>query len=374
MTDTLVDRSGQDPYGFARLVELVRRLREPGGCPWDRAQTHRSLRRFALEEAYEVVEAIDRGDPQHLAEELGDLLLQVLLHAQIAAEAGHFDVADVCQRLADKLIRRHPHVFGQMEARSAADVQRLWAAIKAAEAGGRPGLPGAGDEPAPGDGQTPAPPPPAVTPPAAGRAGTGGAGGEHGGAGDRYGAGPGGPAGDSAAAGRAREETGDQGAPGLLPDARPHPGARAATGGEADAETWPPSALVQAYRIQERAARSGLDWPDPQGPRAKLDEELAELDEAVAHGDPQRIEEELGDVLFILVNAGRHWGVYAEAALLGAVRKFRRRVRLMEEQAAHQGRRLEDMSPEELDHLWEAAKDRERGRIQGSSAEHKSGI
>lgn len=279
----------QDPYGFGRVVELVRRLRAPDGCPWDRAQTHRSLRRFALEEAYEVVEAIDEGDPRHLAEELGDLLLQVLLHAQIAAEAGHFTVADVCHRLADKLIRRHPHVFGEAEARNAADVQRLWTAIKEAEAG----------------------------------------------AGDKD---------------EAESDAGSGPAP------------------------WNPSALVEAYRIQERAARSGLDWTDPQGPRAKLDEELAELDVAVAEGDLRHIEEELGDVLFILVNAGRHWGVYAETALLGAVRKFRNRVRLMEEQAASHGRRLADLSPAELDGLWEAAKHQERGRIQGSSAEHKSGI
>ncbi|GAB6877699.1 nucleoside triphosphate pyrophosphohydrolase [Thermaerobacter litoralis] len=298
--------NGQDPYGFARVVDLVRRLRAPGGCPWDRAQTHRSLRRFALEEAYEVVEAIDTGDPDHLADELGDLLLQVLLHAQIAAEAGRFDVADVCHRLADKLVRRHPHVFGEAEARSAADVQRLWTAIKAAEAAG-------GGETGPG-------------PASGGETGTG------------------------------PEDGGEPGA------------------GPEDGEPWSPSALVEAYRVQERAARSGLDWPDPQGPRAKLDEELAELDEAVAQGDPARIEEELGDVLFILVNAGRHWGVYAETALLGAVRKFRRRVRSMEEQAARQGVRLADLVPAELDRLWEAAKDRERGRIQGSSEEHKSGI
>lgn len=287
-----------DPYGFARVVELVRRLRAPGGCPWDRAQTHRSLRRFALEEAYELVEAIDAGDARHLADELGDLLLQVLLHAQIAAEAGAFTIADVCHALADKLIRRHPHVFGDAEARSPAEVQRLWTAIKQAEAA-----------------QAEA-----------------------------------GPAEAAAAPGRDLE------------DASP------------DVARGAPAALVEAYRVQERAARSGLDWPDARGVRAKLDEELAELDAAVATGDSRRIEEELGDVLFLLVNAGRHWGVYAETALLGAVRKFRRRVRCMEEHARRQGRTLAELSPAELDRLWEAAKAQERGRIQASSAEHTSGI
>ncbi|HEY8552596.1 MAG TPA: nucleoside triphosphate pyrophosphohydrolase [Thermaerobacter sp.] len=285
--------SADDPYGFARVVELVRRLRAPGGCPWDRAQTHRSLRRFALEEAYELVEAIDAGDPRHLADELGDLLLQVLLHAQIAAEAGSFTIADVCHALADKLIRRHPHVFGGAEASSPAEVQRLWTAIKQAEA-------------------------------------------------------------RQAEAAAEQERDPDDASP--------------------DAATGSPAALVEAYRVQERAARIGLDWPDARGLRAKLDEELAELDAAVAAGDVGQIEEELGDVLFVLVNAGRHWGVYAEAALLAAVRKFRRRVRQMEEQARRQGRTLAELSPAELDRLWEAAKAQEPGRIQASSAEHTSGI
>ncbi|ADU50227.1 MazG family protein [Thermaerobacter marianensis DSM 12885] len=325
---------GGDPYGFGRVVELVRRLRAPGGCPWDRAQTHRSLRRFALEEAYEVVAAIDAGDPRHLADELGDLLLQVLLHAQIAAEAGHFTIADVCHALADKLIRRHPHVFGGVEADSPADVQRLWAAIKRAEAAAREGVP-------------------------AGEAA--GAGGREGGAsaaGVPEGQAGAGPAAGEAVAG---PPSGAAGEP--VPE----------VAGGRDDEPWTPAALVEAYRVQERAARLGLDWPDPRGPRAKLDEELAELDAAVAEGDPQHVEEELGDVLFVLVNAGRHWGVHAETALLGAVRKFRRRIHQMEEQARRQGRTLEELSPAELDRLWEAAKARETGRIQGLSAEHTSG-
>ena len=286
------DGENRDDYGIARLVELVRRLRAPDGCPWDRAQTHRSLRRFVLEEAYEVVEAIDAGDPQHLADELGDLLLQVLLHAQIAAESGHFTLADVTRALADKLIRRHPHVFGAATAATAGDVQRLWSELKRQEAAGRR---------------------------QAGPAGEGGG--------------------------------------------RPV--------GESQAGRPAGSALVEAYRVQERAAGLGFDWTDARGARAKLDEELAELDQAVASGDPRQIEEELGDVLFILVNAGRHWGVYAEAALLGAVRKFRRRVRRVEELARQEGRELGELSPAELDRLWERAKSQESS---GPRAKNREGF
>ncbi|HEY8393741.1 MAG TPA: nucleoside triphosphate pyrophosphohydrolase [Thermaerobacter sp.] len=290
-------------HGVNRLVELVRRLRAPDGCPWDRAQTHRSLRRFVIEEAYEVVEAIDAGDPRHLAEELGDLLLQVLLHAQIAAEAGHFTLADVTRALADKLIRRHPHVFGEGAAASEADVRRLWAELKRAEREGR-------------------------------------------------------DAGDGAGLGRGEEPPGEAGEVGEAGEA-----------GEAIS-----SALVQAYRLQERAAQRGLDWTDAAGARAKLAEELEELDRVVAAGDPERVEEEFGDALFALINVGRHLGVHPEVALLAANRKFNRRFRTVEELARRRGLRPEQLSPEDLDRLWEEAKAGESSRIQGPSAEQRSGI
>lgn len=291
--DTGADRE----YGISRLVELVRRLRAPDGCPWDRAQTHRSLRRFVIEEAYEVVEAIDAGDPHHLVEELGDLLLQVLLHAQIAAEAGRFTLADVSRALADKLVRRHPHVFGNQAVASEADVRRLWAELKRAE---RKGRAGEGDE-------------------------------------------------------------AGEGAGGDAP-------------GEAGEEEVMSSALVRAFRLQERAAQRGLDWTDAAGARAKLEEELDELERAAAAGDGARVEEEFGDCLFALINVGRHLGVHPEVALIAANRKFHRRFRRVEELARRRGLRPEDLSAAELDRLWEEAKAAEASRIQGPSAEQRSGI
>lgn len=291
---TAHDTSADRDHGIDRLVQLVRRLRAPDGCPWDRAQTHRSLRRFVIEEAYEVVDAIDAGDPRHLAEELGDLLLQVLLHAQIAAESGRFTLADVTRALADKLIRRHPHVFGDEAAANEADVRRLWAELKRAERERQAGHEEPGEE-----------------------------------AGDK----PPGEAGEAIS-----------------------------------------SALVQAYREQERAAQRGLDWTDAAGARAKLAEEMEELDRAVATGDPERVEEEFGDALFALINVGRHLGVHPEVALLAANRKFRRRFRTVEELARRRGLQPEQLSPAELDRLWEEAKAGESSRIQGPSAEQPCGI
>lgn len=250
---------GEEVAGIARLVDIVRRLRAPDGCPWDRAQTHRSLRRFVLEEAYEVVEAIDEGDPDHLADELGDLLLQVLLHAQIASESGRFTLADVTRMLADKLVRRHPHVFGTVTATSPVDVQRVWRESKRAE--GRPSTSPAGT--AGGETGMTAPP----------------------------------------------EGSGD--------------GARASSGQRDEALPWVPSGLVWAYREQERAAERGDQEPPPSQAWAQLSQQLAGLEAAVAGGDRNHIEMALGQVLFTLVRVGRQWGVYPEAALLRAVREFR---------------------------------------------------
>jgi MazG family protein len=255
------------------------RLRAPDGCPWDREQTHESLRNHLLEEAYEVYDALADGASPALADELGDLLLQVVLHAQLAAEAGVFDMTDVWTALASKIVRRHPHVFGETEARTASDVNRQWERIKAGE---RAEAAAAGDA----GGDAPAP--------------------------------------RSALDGISRS----------LPS------------------------LAASQEMQERAANLGYDWPSIDGVLDKVREEVGELVEA---DDPVHRAEELGDLLFVLVNVGRKSGIEVEAALRGANEKFRRRFRHVELAAAARGIALRDCSFEELDALWDAAKADERG-------------
>lgn len=284
-----------------RLVQVMARLRNPdGGCPWDRQQTHESLRRYLIEEAYEVCDAIERGRlGQDLQEELGDLLLQVLFHAQLAAEAGRFDMADVEQTLHDKLIRRHPHVFGEGRAQDAAEVLRNWEAIKAQERAAH------GESEA---GQ------------AGGAAGAGAATGAVGG---------------GASAGGAN----GVGEPGIL-----------------DGVVAALPALRYAEAVQRRVARVGFEWPDLAGAGRKAVEETRELRRAWEGGQPQRIYEEFGDLLFALVNVSRYMKVDAELALRDATRRFVVRFQEMEAQARAEGRRLADMSLEAMDELWEAAK------------------
>ncbi|HVM23033.1 MAG TPA: nucleoside triphosphate pyrophosphohydrolase [Sphingomicrobium sp.] len=236
-----------------RLVAIMRRLRDPQrGCEWDREQSFETIAPYTIEEAYEVADAIARGDMDALADELGDLQLQVVFHAQMAEEAGHFTLDDVLDRICDKLERRHPHIFGDSTHSPG------WEEIKAAERKKSPD--------------------------------------------------------DSALAGVAL----------ALP------------------------ALERAAKLQRRAARVGFDWPDVGGPRAKIDEELAELD---AETDHQRKLEELGDLLFAVVNLARHLNVEPEAALREANRKFETRFRAIE---AVPG--FSDMSLEEMEQLWVAAK------------------
>lgn len=240
--------------GLPRLLEIMRRLRDPnGGCPWDRLQTFETIAPYTIEEAYEVADAIRRGDLAELKDELGDLQLQVVYHARIAEESGAFTIDDVMTAICDKMIRRHPHVFGDQESPG-------WEALKAAERGEK---------------QDP-----------------------------------------SLLAGVAL----------ALP------------------------ALKRAEKIQKRAARGGFDWPDASGPRAKIDEELAELDAAQSHDE--RVGE-LGDLLFSIVNYARHLDIDPEAALRGAVDKFEARFRTVEALAQ---RPLADMGLEELETLWQAAK------------------
>jgi MazG family protein len=263
---------------FDRLVEVMRTLRAPHGCPWDREQTLSSLRPFVLEETYELLDALDRGDLDALREELGDFLYEAVFLAQIAEDAGYFSIADSVQAIADKLIRRHPHVFTP-EGRPLADareeltahaVVQKWEDLKAAER------------------QT------AGTP----------------------------------------EKTILSGVPKTLP------------------------ALLRAYELGSRAAAVGFDWPTPDDVVLKIEEEVAELRDAVRGHDDRadRVEEEMGDLLFTIVNLARKLGVEPEAALRIANQKFQARFEGIERAARVTGRSLQEMSLEEMEDLWTAQK------------------
>ncbi len=273
MEDEALERHRAAAEAFARFVAVVERLRGPGGCQWDREQTHHSLRPYVVEEAYEVVEAIEAGDPAHLADELGDLLLQVVLHGVIAAEAGGFGVADVVRAITGKIVRRHPHVFGTAGAASAGEVVLNWEEIKRREKGD-----------AEGD----------FNP--------------------------------SILSGGAR----------LLP------------------------ALMEAEDLQSKAAAVGFDWPSAAEAWPKVEEEAAEFRAAWESGDAAAMEEELGDLLFALVNVARLLRLHPELALKGCNRKFVRRFQTMERLAKAGGRSLASMTLDELDRIWEEVKAFER--------------
>lgn len=251
------------------LLEVMRRLRDAeNGCPWDVEQDFSSIAPYTIEEAYEVADAIERGNMQDLRDELGDLLLQVVFHAQMAREAGHFDFNDVAGGISDKMIRRHPHVFGSDAERAAGVQDGSWEQIKEGERL---------DD-----------------------------------------------VDDSALAGIAR----------ALP------------------------ALKRAEKLGKRAGRVGFDWPDTQGVRDKIHEELDELDEAVGSRNSASVEEEFGDLLFAVVNLARHLGIDPEKALTGANYKFERRFRDMEQAVSADGKRFRDFNVESLDRHWRAAKKR----------------
>jgi len=250
---------------FEGLRRIIARLRGPDGCPWDRVQTHASLKPYLLEEAYEALTALDEGDPDKLCDELGDLLLEVFLHVQLAEEAAEFTVEDVVYRIASKLVRRHPHVFGEEQADTPEQVMARWEVLKQGERGSE----------------------------------------------------------GSALAG--------------VPPALP--------------------ALARAQMLLGRAARAGFQWPQTAGVLAKLEEEIRELAEA---GDADHKREELGDVLFLLVNLARYLELDAEEALRLANDKFYRRFTTMETIARERGLLLADLPLGELQALWEAAKERLR--------------
>ena len=251
-------------YTWADLVEVMARLRR--GCPWDRDQTHDSLVPYLIEEAYEVVDAIEARSDGDLCEELGDLLLQIVFHAQLATDRGKFSIADVVDGLSNKMIRRHPHVFGDQAVTSVADVWQNWEQLKALEPSAQ------------------------------------------------------------------KRASRLDGIPRGL------------------------GSLQRGQKMQDKAARVGFDWPTIDGIRAKLAEEVAELEAARRDADPAAIREELGDVFFTCVNLARALGVDAEGAMRDANEKFYRRFAFMERRAEGEGRKLNDLSLDELETLWQQAK------------------
>jgi MazG family protein len=285
---------------FEQAASIMARLRAPGGCPWDREQSFDSIRKYTLEETYEVFDAIERRDFEHLAEELGDLLLQVLFYAEMAANEGHFTIAEVLDHLNRKLVRRHPHVFGEEASReagnradvdaavegSAAAVLRNWEEIKSAE--------------------------------------------------------------KKAAGASAEKRAVAAKADGV--------GAEKVPASRLDGVQRALPALAEAAKLGARAQKAGFDWPNWRDLLPKLEEETRELELEAASEDPARkpaVEAELGDLLFTVVNLGRHLGVDAEMALRGCNRRFRERFREMELAAE---RPLEELSPDELEALWAEAK------------------
>jgi MazG family protein len=281
---------------FEKAVAIMARLRAPGGCPWDREQTFDTIKRYTLEETYEVLEAIDNRDWPELTSELGDLLLQVLFYSEMAKEEGRFSIDDVLDALSNKLISRHPHVFGDVKAEDAQQVLKNWEAFKAEEKRKKRQQPGESKE---------------------GEAGN-------------------------------EEET-------LL--------------GSVSSRM---PALMEAHKISSKAAHVGFDWPEIEGLFAKLTEETEELREHIRDlpadalkarnnsripEEPRaRIEEEVGDLFFTLVNFSRHLAVDAESALRKTNRKFRRRFGWVEEQLRRRGKRLEDSNLDEMEELWQEAK------------------
>jgi ATP diphosphatase len=293
------------------LLAVMAALRTPGsGCPWDLEQTFRTIAPYTIEEAYEVADAIERGDMGALEEELGDLLLQVVYHARMAEEAGAFAFADVADAITAKMVRRHPHVFGSEAERAAGATPGFWERIKAEE---RAGKAGGGQQRAPEQGSAPLP---------------------------------------ALEASEARLVVrGEREAPSVLADV---PAAL--------------PALTRAVKLQNKAARVGFDWPSLGPVLDKLKEELAELEAEVsaarahAGAEPERdrIAEEFGDLLFVAANVARHLQVDPEGALRAANQKFVRRFRRIEELLAAEGRTPRDSTLEEMDRLWDRAKAEER--------------
>src|SRR5438309_7365430 len=254
------------PSTFDKLCDIVAKLRAPGGCPWDREQTHESLLPATIEEAYEVAEAARAKNDAHFREELGDLLLLVVMHAEIAREAGRFKIDHVVGDVTEKLIRRHPHVFGKSDARDAGAVLKQWEAIKR------------------------------------------------------------------------DEKKSDQHYLASLPNALP--------------------ALMRAQKAQSKAARVNFDWAELHDVIAKVEEELEETKSAMASQDRQQIEDEIGDLLFAVVNLARKCKLDAESALQAATDKFVARFDRLEDELQARGKRLGDVDLGEMDEIWDAIRKR----------------
>src|SRR5436309_3450169 len=265
---------------FEKLCEIVAKLRGPGGCPWDREQTHESLLPALIEEAYEVTEAAGANDGAHFREELGDLLLLIVMHAEIAREAGRFDIDEVIHDVSDKLIRRHPHVFGISDARDSGAVLKQWEAIKRAE------------------------------------------------------------------------KKADSHYLASLPKALP--------------------ALMRAQKAQSKAARVNFDWTEVRDVVAKVEEELREMKEAIAALNRARIEDEIGDMLFAVVNLARKCKIDAESALQGGTDKFVTRFNQLEDEVKARGKELGDVGLSEMDEIWNRIKNDE-GRMKNTESMTKPG-
>ena len=249
------------------LLKIMEALRGDKGCPWDKEQTRESLKPYIIEEAYELFEAIEENDPENIKEELGDLLFQIVFQCQIAKERAEFDMSGVIEKIGEKMIARHPHVFGDTECRTPEEVTKQWEVLKKQE-------------------------------------------------------------------GKLRESI-LEGVPKAM------------------------SSLLRAHRLQKRAAQAGFDWEKVEDVLEKLDEELNEFKEALESKDQKGIEDELGDILFMLVNISRFISVNPEDALRKTISKFIHRFRYIEMKAAEQGKKLSDMTLQEMDRLWDEAKEKE---------------
>lgn len=256
----------KEKYELDDLIEIMKLLRSEKGCPWDREQTHESLKKYLIEETYEVLEALDTGDPEKVSDELGDLLLQIVFHAQIASEEGHFDMGDVITKVSKKMILRHTHVFGSDKAETADEVVDNWEAIK-------------------------------------------------------------------------RKEKGMATHTDVLRDVPAHL-----------------PALMRSYKVQQKAAQVGFDWDNIEDVIKKVDEEISELKDVYRSKNVERITDEIGDVLFALVNLARFLKIQPELALTGTINKFIRRFEYIEMEACKEGKKLEEMSLDEMDRLWNKAK------------------
>ena len=256
-----------EKYSMDRLLEIRDRLRGDNGCPWDKEQTRQSLKPYLIEEAYEVLEAIEKNEPGDICEELGDLLFQIVFHARVAKEAGKFDFSDIIKIIAEKMVRRHPHVFGDTKVKDSQDVLLNWEKIKQKEK-------------------------------------------------------------------KNHSRSVLEGLPRQLPS------------------------LLKAHRLQVKAARVGFDWPHIAQAMDKVREEFAEFEAAVKEEERDKMEEELGDILFSLVNVARFVEVNPEEALLKTIQKFIARFRYIEDNIHQQDLSFNDVTLEDMDKLWEESKDR----------------